>query len=343
LTLDGYVAAFHHAAVKMRADGASPAAFRQLSVHLVRNAATRDRARTTCWAEVLLDARRHPESLALARDWFENLGLAWLDIASAARVENRSATSRSAIDLGIGLLFITIALGLNEGQVAKVLDGDGDLIDLWQVPPAFAEPLSATSRKSRKSDETREKVISAAVDLLISDGPGAVSFRAIASKAGISPAGPFYHFPTIAGVLAAAQERLFVDSKERYRAVVSADQGGTSLDRLVDRTTAVLIREATQFSGSNLAAYAIWINADRESELRPMIWSAIKDQQLAWQRTLARIMPTQRPLDALIAQSLFVGKLVRLLSTGSVLEDLSQIRTELTHDFSALVEGKFWF
>jgi AcrR family transcriptional regulator len=179
--------------------------------------------------------------------------------------------------------------------------------------------------------------------MLIADGAGAVSYRSVAARAGLTQAAPFYHFLTIGALLSTAQQRLFEQSKERYRLGAAADHGGAfNVERLIDRTAAVFLREATEFAGKNLASYAIWLEADRNADLRPMIWSAIADQHLAWQRILGRLMPTQRPLDALLAQAAFIGKMVRVLATGSTTEDLALIRGEFAYDLMAITRGQFW-
>lgn len=343
LTLDGYTTALQGVAHRMRESAAQPAAFRRLVVRLVKSAAARDRARIKCWAEILLDARRHPESLMLARQWFVELDIIWLEIASASRAGDIASVARSGIDHLIGLLFLAVGLGLSESQITAVLEEGADPLESWHVPGELPETLPSATGRSRKAAETRERILSSTVDLLVSDGPAAITYRAIASQAGLTPAGPFYYFPTIAGLLTCAQQRLFAASKERYREVAGADRGQAfTIERLVDRTTAVLLREATEFAGSNLAAYAIWIGTDRQPGLRPAIWSIIKDQQLAWQHVLGRLMSHQRPLDSILAQALFVGKLIRLIATGSSLEDLTLIRAELAQDLGRLVRGDFW-
>ena len=53
-------------------------------------------------------------------------------------------------------------------------------------------------------------------------------------------------------------------------------------------------------------------------------------------------MPAQRPLDPLLAQAAFIGKMIRVLATGSATEDLALIRGELAHDLAALRAGRFW-
>jgi AcrR family transcriptional regulator len=344
LILDGYAATLQGVALRMRESAAQPDAFRRLAVRLVRSAAVRDHTRTKCWAEILLDARRHPESMALAHQWFAELDTIWLEMAAASHARDLAATARSGIDHVVGLLFITLALGLGESQIDAVLEEGRDPIACWQVSGEIPESLSVVTGRSRKAAETRERILSSTVELLVSDGPAAITYRAVALRAGLTAAGPFYHFPTLSGLLAAAQQRIFAASKERYREVVGTERDRLfTTERLVDRTAAVLLREATAFAGHNLATYAIWIGTDREPRLRPVIWNIIKDQHLAWQHVLGRLMPQQRPLDAVLAQALFVGKLVRLLATGSRLEDLALIRDEFSRDLGGLVKGEFWF
>lgn len=343
VTLHGYTESFRRVAERIRGEGPNPNVFRNLAGRVVRNAARRDRVRTMCWAEIILDAHRHQESLALARQWFAEISTVWLDIAKAARIKHPSDVARSAIDVVLGLLFMMMALGLDEAQVEAVLQKGRDPLDVWNVPTAPEPEEGPATRLSRKSAETRERILSATVDVLISDGAGAVTYRTIAAKADLTAAAPFYHFPTIGRLLSAAQQRLFEQSKERYRFAASADQGGVfDVQRLIDRTAAVFLREATEFAGKNLAAYAIWLEADRNPDSRAMIGSVIGDQHRAWQRVLARLMPSQRPIDAVLAQAAFIGKLVRVLATGSTTEDLALIRSELAHDLTALTRGRFW-
>jgi AcrR family transcriptional regulator len=332
-TLDGYVTAFHEAAARCAPGADGAARFREFTARLVRNAASRDRARALCWAEITLDARRHEESLALTRQWFEEVAGVWIAIAEAAGLDHPAETARSAIDLVIGLLLVSLALGLSEDQIGSVLEGGVDPLIAWALPGPEQPPAEPPHRTSRKAAETRERIIRAAIHALIEDSPGAVSYRAIATRAGLAPAGPFYHFPTIDGLLAAAQQRLFEESKQRYRTAAAQTGGAPSIERLIDRTATVLVREATEFAQSNIASYAIWLQAGRSPELRPMIWSAIADQYAAWKHVVAQLTHDQRPLDALLLFSLFVGKHIRILSVGSCLDDLAMVR----------IASDFWF
>lgn len=343
LTLQGYIDAFHRAVLRFKNQPDDPALLRAFAAKLVHNAVSRDRIRALCWAEITLDAHRHPESLKLSRQWFSSLADVWLEMAEASGFEQPHEVARSAVDLVIGLLLVATSLGLSAEQVDAVLIGGKSPITAWKVDRIEHVSPKPPPRPSQKAMATRNNIIDAAIDVLVTEGPSALTYRMVATRAGITPAGPFYHFPTIDALLAAAQLRLFEESKQRYREV--AFEIGEILDaeRLIDRTTTVLVREATEFSGHNLASYAIWLQASRQPELRQMIWSAISDQYLAWDRLLGPLSIEKRPIDALLAFCTFVGMHVRILSTGSTLEDLAQVRREFARDFNALTSSTYWF
>lgn len=340
--LRGYVEAFARAAGRYRNSPPTPGAFGGFVARLVRNAAGRHRAGTIAWAEILLDAVRHSESLVLSREWNHAIDGLWRDIADATGIDEPGAVARSGIDTTIGLLLMTVALGLSEEQVDAVLLEGVDPLEAWRTDPAIA-PSTARDSTGHKAAETRRRILDSAIEIMISDGPAAMTYRLIAARSGLTPAAPAYHFGTISDLLRAAQVSLFEDSKARYRAaVIGIDLHQIDLERLADVTAVVLQREATESGRRNLATYAIWLEAARRPELRPLVWSAIEDQYRAWRRLLAQINPRTRPIDALIVQALFVGKLVRILSTGSRTEDLASVRREIAHDLNTLLSGEFW-
>jgi len=339
--LGGYVEAFSRAAGQVDPATSGPNAFRQFVFRLIHNAAERDRTRALGWAEITLDAHRRPESLALSQQWFEQLFEIWGQIASANGFPTADTVARSAIDVGIGLLMMTVSLNLNAEQIDAVLAGGADPLEAWLLNET--ERPVPQSKVGRKAAETRDRILTAAIEVLVSDGPAEITYRRIAALAGLTPAGPFYHYPTIAGLLTAAQARLFEASKVRYRAALAAHLARESdMEDLIDRSAAVLLREATEYANQNLATYAIWLQAARQSELRPMVRTAILDQHVAWTRTLKRVKSTVGPADALMVQALFLGKLIRLISTGSTGEQLASVRREFAQDLTALASDRLW-
>ena len=158
-----------------------------------------------------------------------------------------------------------------------------------------------------------------------------------------SPTAATYYYPSIESLLQAAQVRLFANSKSRYRLVMSGvDPGSIDVERLSDLTATVFVREATEFGRVSLADYPVRLEAARHPSLRPAVWSVVVDQQRAWSRLLRPLTARDRPLDALLMQSLFVGKLVRLLAIGATTLDLSAIRGEFHQDLQAIARGQHW-
>lgn len=309
-------------------------------VRLLSNVASRDRQGALCWTEIVLDAPRHAESLALAREWFGDLPVIWQEIARASGVADPQATARSAIDGMIGLLLMTLALGLTEAQVAAVLLRGVSPLGAWAPPAPAAAPPPA--KPGRKSAETRARIIAAAITILTTEGSAAVSYRTVAGQAGLAAAGPAYHFPTVDSLLAAAQVQLFEESKQRYRLAAAMETGPQDLERLIDRTAVVFLREVTAFADQNLANMAAWLEASRRPELRPMVWNSIADQTRAWTQVLERVGSPVRPLDAMLPQCIFFGKMIRLLATGSPMQALESVRREFADDLTALAQRRYW-
>ena len=92
----------------------------------------------------------------------------------------------------------------------------------------------------------------------------------------------------------------------------------------------------------SLADYPIRLEAARHPSLRPTVWSVVVDQQRAWSRLLRPLTARDRPLDALLMQALFVGKLVRILAIGATTLDLSAMRGEFHQDLQAIAHGHHW-
>jgi DNA-binding transcriptional regulator YbjK len=342
--LADYVTAFRGVATRRCTRAHAARDFRSFAIKLLMNAAGRYRSRTVAWCEIMLDAARRPETCVLARHWFAQLGDAWLDIATALHVDEPQSVVQPAMDTVIGLLFVILPLALSEAKIRAVLVNGADAGEVWRVRgDGDVARERAEIRHSRKAYETRERILSGAIDLLMSDGAAAVTYRAVALRAGLTPAAPAYYFQSIDMLLNAAQARLFEESKQRYRQAM-AGAGGAAMDRkqLIDLTTTIFVREATEFGRVNVANYSLWLEAARHCELRPMIWNSIEDQRLAWRRRLGHLNPRQRPLDAVLAESLYLGKSVRLLASGAATSDLAGVRAELEQQLGALLAAEYW-
>lgn len=338
--LERYTDAFARAASRFRSG--APPSFRDFAYRLVGNATDRDRTLTLAWAEISLDAVRHEESLSLAQAWNVSISKLWSDIAEATGEPNPHRIARSGIDLVMGLLFFVTALRLDQEQVDQVLNHEGQPTDLW--PPSTCSAPSKPPAATNKAQRTRNLILGAAIDLLISEGAAEVSFRTVAEKAGLTATAPAYHFRTTDALLASAGMLLVENSKQRYRGVMqSLDRQAVTFENLVEVTTTIFIREATEFSALNLAFFSTWIEASRRPELRQTIWGFVRDIYRGWQTVFElaakRSLP---PVTGILGFALFVGKLVRILSTGSKTMDLASIRREFTEDFHKLCFESFW-
>ncbi|CAM5501585.1 TetR/AcrR family transcriptional regulator [Streptomyces tanashiensis] len=77
-----------------------------------------------------------------------------------------------------------------------------------------------TSRSTYHHGELRQAVLAAALDVIATDGPGALSLRDLARRAGVSHAAPAHHFKDRTGLLTAIAAQGY--------ALLAADLAGTA-------------------------------------------------------------------------------------------------------------------
>jgi AcrR family transcriptional regulator len=335
--LDGYVESFRRTARRQRRGKGRAPDLGTFVTKLLTNASGRYRRLALAWCEIILEAARTPEGHALADEWFGKLFEAWGDLGRAMYGELSDAAVVSGIDTAIGLLFITLPLELRPAQVVAVFAAGVDPVTHWAPRDAAAEPgASPPARRTPKARETRERILEGAIALLVANGAGAVTYKAVAQECGLTIAAPAYHFGSIDGLLKAAEVELFARSKHRYRDMVgSAAATGQTLDRLADMTAAVFVREVTQHGRAAIAIYSIGVESARRLHLRSAVWSAIADQAKAWRRQLEQLNPDVAAFDAMRMQAVFIGKQIRALSTGCPIAQLSAARSAFREEIAA--------
>ncbi len=332
--LDEYAEAFQRF-VGRHAEG-STLCFRDFVVRVVTNAVGKHWVGTLAWCEIILDGTRDPVTRSIATGWFDRLFDIWLEIATAFRVKQPEQTVRSAIDIVVGLVFMASGLGVDHLRMAAVLERGGDPARFW-VPLSADDQAIPVHQSGRKAQQTRERILAAAIDILIAQGAGSVNYRTVAARTGMSAPAAIYHFPTTEVLLTAAQTQLFEASKQRYRAIMaSVDYDALDPDRLADLAATIFQREATECAEVSIADYPIWIEAARHPRLRPAVRQALSDQNLVWIRLLRRVAPDTGPRDALLMQSLFRGKLIRIIATGARLGDLAEVRANFVYGLAAI-------
>ncbi|MFC6970424.1 TetR/AcrR family transcriptional regulator [Paraburkholderia dipogonis] len=330
--LENYATRFRAFASRQAARTSDRPTFEQFLVRLLRNAAGRDRLRTIAWCEIMLIAARNADTRALAKVWYARLRGIWTDIASLLGASTEPLRVQAAIDQTIGLLFIITSLGLTPDEAAtcfatgldKVIAEPGS-----DTPDTPAPALEHAPTKRSKGRETRQQLLDAAIRLMAARGAGAVSGHSVAVEAGVAPALPSYYFKPVGTLIDAAREQLYEAARARYRESVNGiDLATATVDQIVDLTTAVLVREVTQFSDLNLATLAIEVETARRPALRPVVGRWFGDRSRAWHRLLLGFDTAAPAPHGLLMCSLFTGMQVRLLATGAELAALSDLRLE---------------
>ena len=326
-------------AEKVRGGGAAD--FRRFVAQVAADGVGEQRTRTLAWGEILLDAARHPASHGLTRTWYERLTRVWTQVARAFEAPYPAIAARSASDIILGALFHGLGLGLGPETLRATLSGKVAAADLF--PPGLDKADGSPPRPlSARAAATRERILEAAIGLLAARGADAVNYRSVALEAGLTPGAPAYYFSSSRALLGEAQVRLFSRSKAHYREVMSSAFNGLDLAMMVELTAVIFQSEATEFGALNLAAYAIWLQAAREPEVRALVQDALAELYRAWSRILLTVGAANTGAEPLLVQYLLVGAQIWAMAAGVTPSDLVNIRWRLRDDLTALAEGRHW-
>ena len=338
--LHGYLADFRR--VQARISGGGDAAYLQFIGRLTANGLSRRRTRTLAWLEIMLDGARDPHARALAQAWFARFTQLWEEIARAFHLQDPERAARTGIDFTIGALVHGLSLGWDADDVNNLVLGRAwpDAMfrtDLTNPPgPAVRPDVTAKSLK------TRARLEEAAIALLAEGGAPAVTYRAVAERAGVTRAAPAYHFRSSAALLAQAQRILFARQKARYRDVMAGAFADLDISRMTELTAAIFDREAVAFGPLNLAGYAIWMEAARWPDVRGDVERVMSDLYHAWKRLLATLGVTDASAAAQDIQFLFVGAQIRVLAGGCPASEMADTRRHLTIEVSAIAREQHW-
>ena len=126
----------------------------------------------------------------------------------------------------------------------------------------MSEAKSAESSRPYHHGDLRRALVNAARRLLEAEGPSALSLRAVAREAGVSPAAPYHHFKDKAELLdAVAQEGWEILGG----LMAEAKAGAEGMQQLTALGTAYVC-----FARDNPALYRIMYDAARDKEALPM-------------------------------------------------------------------------
>ncbi len=108
--------------------------------------------------------------------------------------------------------------------------------------------------------DLRRALVDAAERVLVRDGPQALSLRAVAREAGVSPAAPYHHFKDKSDLLNALAEQGFHGLGDALKAAFNADP---------DRDLAAMGVGYVKFARANPALYRIMYDCARNEDAMP--------------------------------------------------------------------------
>lgn len=311
--LQGYIADFERLEARLARD-AQPRHERlgELADRVVMNAVVRDRKRSLAWCEIVLNGGRAADGRGGVRQWYAMLDPLWARVAGRLAPDPRLPDPSRAVDMVVGLIFMLHPLSPSRSTVAGLLDGSLDLND---VAGGLAPTEAAAEPAARAA---RERVVEAAIAVLIDDGPAQITYHRVARQAGLARSGPAHHFPRIDALLETAQHRLFQRAKERFRGARSDFRHDLSgRDAIVNLTETILRRESLDFAREGTGYYSAWVGAAQGSQaLRRAVANAITDQHRGWCRRLEMLTRQGVHERALRCQALFIGMQIRAITAG---------------------------
>jgi AcrR family transcriptional regulator len=174
-----------------------------------------------------------------------------------------------------------------------------------------------------KAAVTRERILTAAEDVVLRDGVARLTLEAAAAEAGLSKGGVLYHFPTRDALVAAMVRRL-VDLIQSELDAARRDDGPGSFTRAYLADTFRPVSGPEQERTSRLGAAVIAAMASESDLLEPL-----RQGFQAWQANIEQdgIDPGRATIARLAADGLWLNELFGFSFLSSSLRD--QIEAEL--------------
>lgn len=192
--------------------------------------------------------------------------------------------------------------------------------------PTAPTELSAPE-KPRKADETRTRILEAALAVFRREGFDQATMRQVAAEAGMAVGATYYHFDSKDALVLAFYERA---QNEMHSEIISALDRARSLEA---RLRAIISTKLTYFAPNRRLLSALTAHTDPEHPLSPFSaqTAPIRDQDIAhFQRAVA---DSKVKLPASVAP--YLPRLLWMYQMGLILfwvydKSPSQSRTEST-------------
>ncbi|GAB4201408.1 MAG: TetR family transcriptional regulator [Roseiflexaceae bacterium] len=175
-------------------------------------------------------------------------------------------------------------------------------------------------RVQRNPEQTRVRLLQAAVEAMQLSGPTSLTLDQVARQAGVSKGGLLHHFPSKEALLEAVVRRLFTDFAAAVEARLAQEPPGPG--RLL-RAYIHANLDDTQDLTLELAAPLLAAMIDQ-----PALAALIREDALAWQARLANdgLPPARAVAIRMAADAYWTDRLIGVAPRG---EALAALRDEL--------------
>ena len=182
------------------------------------------------------------------------------------------------------------------------------------------------SEASREANPTRQRLVVAAFETLRDEGSAHASARAVANRAGLTPALVFYHFGSVNALLVAALAHSSDTQLERYKEALAEVQ---TLPELVAAAEGQL---RADFDSGHVRVMAELVSASAaDEELRAQVLAQMQPWLAFTEETLERVMeplglipviPPEQMAFLIVAQFLGMELLATQVGDEDFIEDL---------------------
>ena len=200
------------------------------------------------------------------------------------------------------------------------------------VARAADQAVSRAARggKALRSDgrKTLEVILDAAVRVVGTQGSGSITFRSVATAAGVSLGSMTYYFSDREDLLRRTMEFAMGREYERLQGILDQYSGEVGVDSAVDALTEMFFDKTIAEPLYDLALFEMFLEATRSPSLR--------DLTIAWSEMIARMVDGVLPRTAGTMERDEVIQIVAALVDGLMLESASNQSLNL-EDLSRLL------
>lgn len=187
------------------------------------------------------------------------------------------------------------------------------------MPHSNEPPLADGTTRPTDRRRRVQQILAAAVKVFGAGGPTAVTHRAVAAEAGVSPGLTTYYFKDREDLLHQALVYAFEVEAARLRGIVAAHEGPLSLDESVELLSAMFFDKTIADPLYDITLFEMFLEATRNPPVRTLTrrWTALILELV--DRVLPPTTPTTpRPVVVQIVAAQIDGLMLEETSNGTL-------------------------